>query len=124
MNRAVAIRELVHDAVIRILLIVGFDITFPVIDEDANRAYRNRVTLLHPDNLPIMVNWLHTVTGYTQAELGTSGDRGFRKANHLEISFFQELTSTGGYGKVTDGYINKFDNITAFCMQRMEYWMP
>ena len=111
MHIAIAVGELFTIRFVWNLLIIDFDIAIAVIDEDADFTNANMVTLLHPHDLSVMVNRLHTVTGNTEAKFCTFRNGGFREANHFKVAFIKELTSTGGNSQVADGHFDELDNL-------------
>ena len=56
---------------IRLLLIVHLDVALAVVNEDAYLTDIHPVTLLHPDDLSVVVDWLHAVTGNSDTEVRT-----------------------------------------------------
>ena len=66
-----------------------------VIDEHTDLAYRERLAPLHPDDLPVMIDRLHAVAGYSNAKIRFRRDRVFRKADHFKVVLIQETACTG-----------------------------
>ena len=56
---------------------------------------RERLAPLYPDDLPVMVDRLHTVAGYSNAKIRFRRDRVFRKTDHLKVVLIQETACTG-----------------------------
>lgn len=56
---------------VRLLLIVHLDVALTIVYEDAYLTDIHPVTLLHPDDLPVMVDRLHAVTGNSDTEVST-----------------------------------------------------
>ena len=56
MNNAIAICISVNGVILRLLFSIAFYISLTIIDKDANLSNRESLTLLYPDNLPIVVN--------------------------------------------------------------------
>ena len=92
---SVAVRKCVTVALVRLPLPIGFQIALTVIDEHTDLAYRERLAPLYPDDLPVMVDRLHTVAGYSNAKVRFRRNRVFRKTDHLKVVLIQETACTG-----------------------------
>lgn len=114
MNNAIAICISVNGVILRLLFSIAFYISLTIIDKDANLSNRESLTLLYPDNLPIVVNRFHAVSRNSHPKICVRRDCIFREADHLIVSFIQKGSCAGGYAQVADCLTNVSNLIVIF----------
>ena len=114
MDFAIAIGKFFNCTLVGVLLIIDFEVAFTIVDENANRANGDLFALLHPNDLTIVVDGLHAVTGYTQTEIGTGWHGGLREADHFKAALVQECAGTGRDSKIADRHFNELYDIACF----------
>lgn len=115
MNNAIAICISVNGVILRLLFSIAFYISLTIIDKDANLSNRESLTLLYPDNLPIVDKPVPCcLQKLSPQNLRPEGAAFSGKADHLIVSFIQKGSCAGGYAQVADCLTNVSNLIVIF----------
>ena len=71
MQATIAVSECVLLLFIWLLLTVHLQIAIAIIDKDADLSNGQGLALLHPDDLTVMINRLHTIAGNPYTKIST-----------------------------------------------------
>ena len=110
MQATIAVSECVLLLFIWLLLTVHLQVAIAIIDKDADFTNGQSLAFLYPNDLTVMIDWLHAIARNPHAKIGTFRNRLLRETNHLKVSFLKKLAGTSRYRKIAHRHIYVLEN--------------